>query len=334
MRREEKHPETRMKQLIALTIGVCLTTLSVTTQAEDSYPQQSIRLLVPAEPGGAADFIARLISPVLSTSLGQTVVVENKSGASGTIAGNLVAKSKPNGYTLLMAQNTSIVIAPHLYKHLPYDTLKDLAPVSLVISVPNILVVNPNVPANTVKDFITLMKTKPGAFSYGSAGIGSPSHIAGEMFDKDAGVQMVHVPYQGSAPAVTALLGNQIPAMFAPITAVLPLVRAHQLRALGVTTATRVPSLPNLPTIAESGVPGFSISSWFGLFAAASTPPEIVARLNRAVAEALKDPRVSAAIVNMASEPVGNSSGAFATLVKDEDRHYADLLKKIGPRLQ
>lgn len=323
-----------MKQLIALTIGVCLTTLSVTTQAEDSYPQQSIRLLVPAEPGGAADFIARLISPVLSTSLGQTVVVENKSGASGTIAGNLVAKSKPNGYTLLMAQNTSIVIAPHLYKHLPYDTLKDLAPVSLVISVPNILVVNPNVPANTVKDFITLMKTKPGAFSYGSAGIGSPSHIAGEMFDKDAGVQMVHVPYQGSAPAVTALLGNQIPAMFAPITAVLPLVRAHQLRALGVTTATRVPSLPNLPTIAESGVPGFSISSWFGLFAAASTPPEIVARLNRAVAEALKDPRVSAAIVNMASEPVGNSSGAFATLVKDEDRHYADLLKKIGPRLQ
>jgi tripartite-type tricarboxylate transporter receptor subunit TctC len=323
-----------MKILIALTIGVLLVVVSITAKAQDPYPQQSIRLLVPAEPGGAADFIARLISPVLSASLGQAVVVENKSGASGTIAGNLVAKSKPNGYTLLMAQNTSIVIAPHLYKHLPYDTLKDLQPVSLVISVPNILVVNPNVQANTVKDFIALAKAKPGAFSYGSAGIGSPSHIAGEMFDMDAGVQMAHVPYQGSAPAVTALLSNQIAAMFAPITAVMPLVRANQLRALGVTTATRVPSLPNAPTIAESGLPGFAISSWFGLFAPANTPPAIIARLNRAVADALKDARVRAAIANMASEPVGNSSDAFAALVKEEDRHYADLLKQISPQLQ
>lgn len=323
-----------MRSLIALTIGVLLALLSVTTRAQDSYPQQSMRLLVPAEPGGAADFIARLISPVLSASLGQAVVVENKSGASGTIAGNLVAKSKPNGYTLLMAQNTSIVIAPHLYKHLPYDTLKDLQPVSLVISVPNILVVNPKVPANTVKDFIALAKAKPGALSYGSAGIGSPSHIAGEMFDVDAGVQMAHVPYQGSAPAVTALLGNQIAAMFAPITAVMPLVRANQLRALGVTTATRVPSLPDVPAIAESGLPRFAISSWFGLFAPANTPPEIIARLNRAVADALKDSRVRTAIANMASEPVGNSPDAFAALVKDEDRHYADLLKQIGPQLQ
>ncbi|MFL9935878.1 tripartite tricarboxylate transporter substrate binding protein [Paraburkholderia sp. RL18-103-BIB-C] len=323
-----------MKKLFAVVMGVLLMALSAIAQAGDPYPQQSIRLLVPAEPGGAADFIARLISPVLSASLGQAVVVENKSGASGTIAGNLVAKSKPNGYTLLMAQNTSIVIAPHLYKQLPYDTLKDLAPVSLVISVPNILVVNPNVPAKTVSEFIALAKAKPGSFSYGSAGIGSPSHIAGEMFDKDAGVQMLHVPYQGSAPAVTALLGNQIPAMFAPITAVLPLVRANQLRALGVTTAGRLPSLPNIPTIAESGVPGFDINSWFGLFAAANTPPEIIARLNRAVAEALKDPRVSAAIAKMASAPVGNSSAAFTALVRTEDQRYADLLKKIGPQLQ
>jgi tripartite-type tricarboxylate transporter receptor subunit TctC len=154
------------------------------------------------------------------------------------------------------------------------------------------------------------------------------------MFDKDAGVQMLHVPYQGSAPAVTALLGNQIPAMFAPITAVLPLVRANQLRALGVTTAGRLPSLPNIPTIAESGVPGFDINSWFGLFAAANTPPEIIARLNRAVAEALKDPRVSGAIAKMASVPVGNSSAAFTALVRTEDQRYADLLKRIGPQLQ
>ncbi|CAN7795245.1 tripartite tricarboxylate transporter substrate binding protein [Caballeronia sp. LjRoot34] len=323
-----------MKTLFVMAVGVWLMALGAVSQAEDAYPQQSIRLLVPAEPGGAADFIARLISPVLSANLGQAVVVENKSGASGTIAGNLVAKSKPNGYTLLMAQNTSIVIAPHIYKHLPYNTLKDLAPVTLVISVPNILVVNPNVPAKTVNEFIALAKAKPGTFSFGSAGIGSPSHIAGEMFDKDAGVQMLHVPYQGSAPAVTALLGNQIPVMFAPITAVLPLIKANQLRALGVTTAGRLPSLPNVPTIAESGVPGFDIGSWFGLFAPANTPPDVIARLNRAVAEALKDPRVSAAIAKMASAPVGNSSAAFAALVHTEDQQYADLLKKIGPQLR
>jgi tripartite-type tricarboxylate transporter receptor subunit TctC len=319
-----------MKKLFALTM-VCLMTVACSiAYADDAYPQQPIRLIVPASPGGGADFIARLLSPVLSASLGQSVVVENKAGASGTIAAGLVAKSKPNGYTLLMAQSTSIVIAPHIYKQLSYDTLTDLAPVTQAISVPNILVVNPQVPAKTVAEFIALAKAKPGALSYGSAGIGSPSHLSGALFDKDTKAQMVHVPYQGSGPAVTALLANQIQAMFAPITAVLPLVRANRLRALGVTTAERLTALPDLPTIAESGLPGFAINSWFGVFVAAHTPPEIIARLNHDIAQALKDPRVAAAIAQQASQTVGNSPQAFAAMVRSEDQHFASIVKDVG----
>lgn len=322
-----------MKKLFALTMVAWMTVASMAARADDAYPQQTIRLVVPAAPGGGADFIARLMSPGLSASLGQSVVVENKAGASGTIAGGLVAKSKPNGYTLLMAQSTSIVIAPHIYQELPYNTLKDLIPVTQVISVPNILVVNPLTPAKTVAEFIALAKSKPGAFSFGSAGIGSPSHVAGEMFDKQTNVKMVHVPYQGSGPAVTALLANQIQVMFAPITAVLPIIKANKLRALGVTTAARQTALPDLPTIAESGVPGFDINSWFGIFVAARTPPEIVARLNRDIAQVLKDPRVASAIAQQASQVVGNSPQEFATLVRNEDQQFATLLKGIGTQM-
>lgn len=318
-----------MRMLFAIVFGLCCTASFHAAQADDRYPQQPIRLIVPAAPGGGADEIARLISPILSAKLGQPVLVENKSGASGTIAGNFVAKAKPDGYTLLMAQNTSIVIAPHLYKAMPYNTLTDLAPISLVISVPNILVVNPSLPAKTVAQFIALARAHPGAYSFGSAGIGSPSHIAGEMFDKAADVKMLHVPYQGSAPAVTALLSDQIQVMFAPITAVLPLIQAKKLRALGVTTAQPLPGLHGTPAIAEAGLPGFDISSWFGLFTAAATPPEVVARINAAVVDALKDPRVSNTITQMDSVAVGNSASAFSDQIHTEDQKYAALLKTV-----
>jgi tripartite-type tricarboxylate transporter receptor subunit TctC len=319
-----------MRKLFALTMVAWMSAASIGAHADDKYPQQMIRLIVPASPGGGADSIARLINPGLTASLGQPVVVENKSGASGTIAGALVAKSKPNGYTLLMAQSTSIVIAPHIYEHLSYNTLKDLVPVTQVVRVPNILVINPQVPAKTVAEFIALAKTKPGAFNFGSAGIGSPSHVAGEMFDKQTNIQMLHVPYQGSGPAVVALLANQIHAMFAPITAVLPLIKSNRLRALGVTTADRQAALPEIPTIAESGVPGFDINSWFGVFVAAGTPPEIIARLNRDIVQVLKDPKVASAIAQQASQPVGNSPQEFATLVHNENQQFSKLIKELG----
>jgi tripartite-type tricarboxylate transporter receptor subunit TctC len=328
-----KLKDTPMKRLLALAVGVWLAATGATAQADGAYPQRPIRMTVPAEPGGGADFIARLLSPSLTASLGQSVVVENKSGASGTIGGGQVSKSEPNGYTLLMAQSTSIVIAPHMYKQLPYDPLKDLAPVTLVVRVPNVLVVNSQLPAKTVAEFIALAKAKPHAFSYGSSGNGSPSQLGGSMFEKAAGVQMVHVPYRGAGPATTALLGNQIQAMFAPITAVLPLIKSNKLRALGVTTAGRQAALPNVPTIAESGLPGYEISSWFGLFAPAHTPPEIITRLNHAVALALKNPKVVEAIARESSEAVGDSPEAFAAFLQREDTKYAAIVKGIGPQI-
>jgi tripartite-type tricarboxylate transporter receptor subunit TctC len=322
-----------MRRLLLLVMSAWLMLTGAAARADNTYPQHPIRLLVPAEPGGGADFIARLVSSSVPASLGQSVVVENKSGASGVIAGNLVAKSKPDGYTLLLAQSTSIVIAPHIYKNLPYDTLNDLVPVSLLVRVPNILVVNPQVNAKTVAEFIALAKAKPGALSYASSGYGAPSYLAGKMFEKAAGVAMVHVPYKGAGPAVSALLGNQIQAMFAPIDAVWPLVKAGKLRALGVTTAGRLTAAPDLPTLAESGLPGFEISSWFGIFAPAHTPPHIIARLNHDFALALKDPRVANAIVNQASEPVGDSPAEFAKFVRSENSKYIALVKNIGARL-
>jgi tripartite-type tricarboxylate transporter receptor subunit TctC len=323
-----------MRPIFIPAVVMLLAAMGGAVHAADAYPDRSIRLLVPASPGGGADFIARLLSPALTASLGQSVVVENRSGASGTIAAGMVAASTPNGYTLLMAQSTSIVIVPHMYTHLPYDTMKDLAPVTLAVRVPNILVVNPKVPAKTVAEFIALAKSKPGSMSYGSSGNGSPSDLAGKIFDKDAGVRMVHVPYKGAGPAVSALLGDQIHAMFAPVTAVLTLVRAGQLRPIGVTSTSRLAAVPDVPTIAESGLPGFDVTSWFGLFAAANTPPEIIARLNHDVGLALKDPRVARAISDQASEAVGDSPEAFAAFIRDEDNKYAAVVKGISAQTQ
>jgi tripartite-type tricarboxylate transporter receptor subunit TctC len=323
-----------MRPIFIPAISVLLAVMWGAAHAADAYPDRSIRLLVPASPGGGADFIARLLSPALTASLGQSVVVENRSGASGTIATGLVASSQPNGYTLVMAQSTSIVIVPHIYTHLPYDTMTDLAPVTLAVRVPNILVVNPKLPAKTIAEFIALAKAKPGAISYGSSGNGSPSDLAGKIFDKDAGVKMVHVPYKGAGPAVSALLGDQIQAMFAPITAVLPLVRSKQLRALGVTSTSRLDAVPDIPTIAESGLAGFDVTSWFGIFAAAHTPPDIIARLNHDIVLALKDPRVASAIANQASEAVGDSPEAFAAFVRAEDNKYEAVVKGISAQTQ
>jgi tripartite-type tricarboxylate transporter receptor subunit TctC len=295
--------------------------------AAAAYPDQPIRLLVPAEAGGGTDFIARVIGPKLSGILGQSVVIENRAGASGTIAGNAVAKAKPDGYTLVLAQSTSIVAAQHIYKHLSYDPLKDLAPITLVALVPNLLVVNAHSDTKSVVDLVTLAKSKPGSVSYGSSGYGSPSHLAGKMFEKMADVKMLHVPYKGAGPASTALLGNQIYAMFAPINAVLPMVRGNQLRALGVTTSDRLATLPDMPTLSEAGLPGFDINSWFGLFAPAGTPPEVIERLNQAVALTLKDPKVVRALTEQASEPVGNSTAAFVSFIQAENEKAINLIQ-------
>ena len=311
---------------------VTLAFFTASTQAADlPYPDNKpIRLIVPAAPGGGADFVARILGQKLGESLGQTVVVDNRSGASGTIAADNTAKAAPDGHTLLIGQSTSIVIAPHMYAKLGYDTLRDLVPVTLVAQVPNILVVHPSIKATNVKELIALAKARPDSLNYGSSGNGAPSHLAGEMFKSGAGVTMTHVPYKGAGPAVNDLVAGQIQIMFAPIVAVLPQVKAGRLRALAVTSSARSAAAPEVPTLAESGLPGYEISSWFGLFAPAGTPPAVVDRLYRESAKALQSADVRERFAQEGAEPVGSTPAEFGGYVKSEFAKYGRIVKGIG----
>ena len=302
---------------------------AVQAQAND-YPAKPIRLVVPAAPGGGADFLARIVGVKLGELVGQSVVVENRAGASGTIAADGTAKSAGDGYTVLMGQSTSIVIAPQLYPKLPYDTLRDLKPVTLVAEVPNVMVVHPSVPANTVKELIALAKAKPEMLNFGSSGNGAPSHLAGEMFKSATGTRLVHVPYKGAGPAVNALLAGEIQVMFAPIVAVLPQVKAGRLRALGVTSAKRSAAAPDLPTLAEAGLTGYEISSWFGLFVPASTPAAVVDKLFKDTSRVLKSPDVIERFAKEGAEPVGSTPAEFNNYVRTEFVKYNKVIKDNG----
>jgi tripartite-type tricarboxylate transporter receptor subunit TctC len=298
--------------------------------AAQDYPTKSLRLIVPAAPGGGADFLARIVGIKLSEAMAQSVVVDNRAGASGTIAADITAKSAGDGYTVLMGQSTSIVIAPQIYQKLNYDTLRDLKPVTLVAEVPNVLVVHPSVPANSVKDLIALAKAKPGLLNFGSSGNGAPTHLAGEMFKTATGTRMVHVPYKGAGPATNALIAGEIQVMFAPIVAVLPHVKAGRLRALGVTSAGRSAAAPELPTLSESGLTGYEISSWFGLFVPSSTPDVVVDKLYRETLRVLKSQDVIDRFSKEGAEPVGSTPAQFNTYVRQEYVKYAKVIKDNG----
>ncbi len=310
--------------------GLCVFVLIAVGSAVASaqeYPNKPIKLLVPAAPGGGADFLARIVGTKLTESLGQSVVVENRAGASGTIAADGTAKAAPDGYTMLIGQSTSIVIVPQLYQKLGYDTLKDLAPVTLVAQVPNILVVHPSLAANSVKELIALAKSKPDLLNFGSAGNGAPSHLAGEMFKSATLTKMVHVPYKGAGLAVNALLAGEIQVMFAPMVAVLPQVKAGRLRALAVTSAARSAAVPELATLAESGLTGYEISSWFGLFVPARTPPAVIDKLHRETVKVLQTADVKERFSKEGAEPVGNTPAEFTRYVNSEFVKYAKIVK-------
>lgn len=302
--------------------------------AAADYPDNSIRLIIPAAPGGGADYLARTIGAKLAQSMGQTVIADNRPGASGIIAVELTTKAPADGYTLLMAQSTSVVIAPHLYKKVHYNTLRDLIPITLVATVPNILVVNAKVPANSVKELIALMKAHPGAFNFGSAGYGAPSDLAGEMFNHMAGVKMTNVPYKGAGPAVAALLVGDVQVMFAPLVAAMPMIKSHQLKALAVTSATRSAAVPDLPTIAEATLPGFDISSWFGLFAPAATPQAVIDKLYLETTKALQTDDIKKQFALQGAKPVGDTPQEFASFVRTEDVKYKKLIKDTGVQMQ
>jgi tripartite-type tricarboxylate transporter receptor subunit TctC len=301
--------------------------------AAQTYPDKPIRYVVPYPPGGPLDAVARLLGQKVSERLGQPIIVENKPGAGGNIGADFVAKSAHDGYTILMGAVATHAINPGLYAKMPYDPVKDFTPITLIGVTPNVLVVNPAVPAKDVKEFIAYAKANPGKLNFGSGSTGSAGHLAGELFNEMAGVQMAHIPYKGAAPAMQDLIGGQIQLMFDNMASSLPQVKAGKIRALAVTTPKRASAAPELPAIAESGLPGFDISTWFGLFAPANVPKEVVAKLHMEFTRALALPDVKEKLAGLGIEPVGNKPEEFAAYIKSEAAKYGEVIKKSGARV-
>lgn len=301
--------------------------------AAAAFPERPISLVVPFPAGGSTDLVARVIAERMSASLGQQVVVENKGGAGGNLGSAQVAKAEPDGYTILMGTVATHALNPAIYKKMPYDAVTDFAPVSLLVTVPNVLVVNPDFPAKSVAELIALAKEKPGEYSYASSGNGTPLHLSGELFKTMAGVDMVHIPYKGSGPALTDLLGGHVPIMFDNLPSSTGYIKDGRLRGLAVTTAERAASMPDLPTIAESGLPGYETYTWNALFAPAGTPPEVVARLNQAAIEAVADETAKAKLAEFGATVVGSTPEELAAHVQAELAKWAPVVEASGAQV-
>lgn len=295
--------------------------------AADAYPSKPIKWVVPFPPGGAMDTMARTLGEKLSVSMKQPVVVENRPGAGGTIGSSVVAKAAPDGHTMMIV-SIGHAVNPSIYPTLRYDAMRDFEPVSLVGIVPNLLVAHPSVKANNAKELIALAKAQPGKLTYASAGSGTTVHLAAELFNSMAGVDIMHVPYKGSAPAVTDLMGGQVDIMFDSLSSAKPYVESGKLKALAVTTAKRSSAFPNVPTIAESGVPGYELSGWYAVFVPAKTPKPIVDRLHAELTRALKQPDVRARFALIGAEPVGSSPQELANTLKTETARWAKIVRE------
>jgi tripartite-type tricarboxylate transporter receptor subunit TctC len=302
-----------------------------------NWPTKPVRFVVPYPPGGPLDQVARALAEALHTPLGQTVVVENRPGAGGNLGADNVAKSAPDGYSIVMGAVATHAINPYLYARMPYDANRDFAPVTRVATVPNVLVMNPETAAElrigSVGDLVTYARRHPGKLNYASGGNGSAGHLAGELFKAQAGVSMVHIPYRGAAPAQLGLLGAQTDLMFDNLASAAPQIRAGKLKAFAVTTAQRSGFFPELPTVAESGLPGFDISTWFGIFAPAGTPPAIIDRLNAEFGKALASPSMRELLAKLGAEPSPLSPGDFAAFVRAEQAKYEKVVKASGARV-
>ena len=313
-----------MKLLATLALSL----FALAAQAQ-GYPDRPVKLIVPFAAGGSSDTISRIIAGKLGASLGQTVVVENKPGAGGNIGGDLVAKSAPDGYTLLFAAG-STAINPSLYASMPFDPLKDFEPVIHICNVTGILVTHPSVPVKTVPELVALARAKPGTINYASAGAGTVIHLAGELFKMKTNVEMTHVPYKGSGPALTDLIGGQVQIMFANMPGTLQHVKAGRLNVLAVTSAKRSALLPDVPTVAETGIEGYAASTWFGVFAPAGTPRDIVAKLNAELNKALHAPELAEILRNEGAEAIGGTPDEFRTFFRGEVARWAPVVKAAG----
>src|SRR3954452_24235479 len=295
--------------------------------AQAAYPERPITMVVPFPAGGSTDLVARVVAEKMSQELGQQVVVDNRGGAGGNVGAAAAAKADPDGYTILMGTVATHALNPALYKKMPYDPVKDFAPISLLVVVPNVLVVNPDFPAHSVAELIALLKAKPGEYSYASSGNGTPLHLSGELFKTMAGVDMVHVPYKGAGPALIDVMGGHVPIMFDNLPSSTEHIKAGKLRGLAVTTAERAPSMPDLPTIAESGLPGYEPYTWNALFAPAGTPPEVIAKLNEAALQALADPGVQAKLQGFGAQVKGSTPDELGAHVQAELAKWAPVVK-------
>lgn len=301
--------------------------------AQQGYPVKPIRMVVPQPAGGTSDILARIAGQKITEATGQQVVAENRAGAGGNIGTELVARAAPDGYTLLTVAGSTLTVNPSMYRKLPFDTLKDLAPITIIAEVPNILIVHPSLPVKSVRELIAFARARPGELNYASTGAGQSTHLAMELFNTMAGVRIVHVPYKGGGQALPDLLGGHVSLMFGSVTSSLPHVKAGKLRALGVSTLKRLPTMPQLPTVSESGLPGFEVTVWYGMLAPAGTPRSIIMRVNSIVVAALKNPDMQLRLSAQGAQAIGNTPEQFETQVRSDLVKWARVIKASGATL-
>jgi len=325
---------TRFLRALAAIASMALAgALPASAQPAGAYPNRPVKLVVPFPPGGPLDTVGRTIAQKLTEAWGQSVVVDNRPGAGGNIGADIVAKSPADGYTILMGALSTHAVNPSLYAKMPYDAVKDFAPITLVAITPNVLVVNAALPVNTAKEFVAYAKANSGKLAFGSGSNGSAGHLAGELFKVETGTEIIHVPYKGGAPAMQALLAGDTQFMFDNLANAMPQVRAGKLKALAVTTAQRSKLAPDLPTMAEAGVPGFDLSTWFGLFAPAGTPRDVIGKWNAEVTKILTSSDMRERLVLQGAEPAPTTPEQFAAFVQSEIPKYARIVKASGAKV-
>lgn len=319
----------KIQQPVGPIAVLVLLALASTADAQN-WPAKPIRIISPYPPAGANDLLARIIAPKLSEQLGQPVVVENRAGATGNIGAELVAKAPADGYTLLMGQAGNLTINISLMAKMPFDPVRDFSPVTMVASTPNVLVVHPSLPVRTVKDLIALAKAKPGQINYATSGIGSPGHLAAELLNKSAGIRLVHIPYKGAAPALLDVVAGNAHLYFTSAVSAQPFIPSGRLRMVAVASAKRSPSLPEVPTVAEAGFPEFDVSSWWGVVAPASTPREVVMRLQVEIHRVIALPEIRTKLAEQGLDIATNTPEQFAAYIKSETAKWAKLIREVG----
>ena len=316
-------------RLRAVTAAIMLVASAGGALAQD-FPGRAIKMVVAFPPGGPTDFVARLLADKMKSLIGQSVIIENKAGANAAIGADFVAKSEPDGYTIFFTTMGAVAINPNLRADLPYNPVKDFAPITLVVNTPEVLVVRPEMAVKTAKDLSNLALSKPGGITMASTGVGSPPHLALELFQSASKATVVHVPYRGAAPAVTDVLGGQVDALFADLPVLMPQIRGGKLKPIGIAASTRAEVLPDVPTLDELGLPGVHVDNWYALFAPARTPPAVVAKLNNAVVTALKDPELRKKLVESGAFPAAGTPEALGEHLKNEIARWGKIIKEKG----